>query len=102
MHLKNRILGMTPFKYYYKEEILNKMLRLCRCCISDHTKLRAKRRHLLYIDGVEKLQKEFDIVSIIQSVRKMRLVTDIFLARYQKALVPYFKANLLKHHKIKE
>ena len=68
MHLKNRILGMTPFRYHFKEEILNKLLRLfkcCKCCINENTQVKAKRRHLLYIDGVEKLQKEFDIVNII-------------------------------------
>jgi hypothetical protein len=50
---------------------------------------------LLYEDGVKKLQTEFDIVRLFKQLRHVELLSNIFLSKYQKSLLPYFKQNLL-------
>lgn len=45
--------------------------------------------------GSEKLNQEFDISNLIMKQRASVLLQQIFLSTQQKALLPFFKNNLL-------
>jgi hypothetical protein len=61
----------------------------------------------LYELGVHRLQEKFEIIPMIQQLRMASLMYKIMFSKYQRALVPYFKHNLvtqsLKHeHEFEE
>ena len=49
----------------------------------------------LYNEGLDKLQKEFEIKKIIKKLRLIKISSQIILQKYQRKLIPYFECNTL-------
>ena len=86
------IQSRKPFIYTLKEYVMG----ACFCKKTHHQ----MQRKLQYEKGVEKLQKSFEITTLIKELRRTKLMTHIFFAKYQRALIPYFKQYLLRDQKL--
>eukprot|EP00347_Sterkiella_histriomuscorum_P017583 403348782 len=82
------IMSRQNFKYTIGEAWKNLYGSIC-CC----RKATMKKR--MYEIGKEKVEKELDISSIIKQMRVLKLVSKIYLNKYQRKLVPFFKSNML-------
>eukprot|EP00347_Sterkiella_histriomuscorum_P004656 403359614 len=82
------IMSRQSFKYTLNEAWKN-LYSSIFCC------KKASMKKRMYELGKEKIEKELDISSIIKHMREFRLVTKIYLNKYQRQLVPFFKSNML-------
>jgi hypothetical protein len=48
-------------------------------------------RHRLYSAGVESLESDFDIVRLVNTLRKVDLLTELLLSDHHRGLLPYTK-----------
>ena len=89
-----------PFKFNLKELLKSTYLKYIGCCL----KLRAKpsKKLKLFKEGIEKLQKKFEITNIIRAMQDSDLVSTVVLAKYQKKLIRYFKKNVLHGTDLKD
>lgn len=53
-------------------------------------------KYSLYRQGVDKLEKEFDILRYLRKIRVANSVANLTLKKYQKMLIPFFDKNILK------
>ena len=49
----------------------------------------------MFEDGITQLEEQFDIVKVMKSLRKIDLIAQITLSKYQQQLLPYMKNNVL-------
>src|SRR5690606_3994423 len=89
----NLIIYRVPFFYGGREWIKFMFTRIF-CCFrrSEY----GRKKDELYRIGVKKLIHEFDIANIVKQLRTMKLVSHLFLLKYQRFMLPYFKSNLLQ------
>ena len=66
-----------------------------RVCIKSK---KYKRKDLLFRQAVKKLDKEFDIIKVIKSIRKIELLSSVILSKYQKFFLPALNYNILDHN----
>jgi len=62
--------------------------------------LKRSHKDRLFKIGVQKLEKEFEITTIMKKIRQVSLLSQIFLSKYQLKLTPYFPKNVLKERTI--
>lgn len=54
------------------------------------------KKHYLFKKGVEKLDKELDIVNLIKQIRKLKLMTKILFSSRQAMLLKFQRKNLIE------
>ena len=54
------------------------------------------KRNMLYHQGSEKLNNELDWISIINSIRELRVLIQLNIAENQKELIKFHNNNLLQ------
>lgn len=52
----------------------------------------------LYKNGIDKIHKELDVRHITKELRAMKFISNILLKKYQREMLPYFKAHLLTNN----
>jgi hypothetical protein len=86
------------FLYTFKDMVLY----VIRCfCIRDLQSARKKnpkaaRKHIYLAKAEDKLTHELDIMTLIKSVRNLRLISQVILSQRNKMLLRFQKQNLLE------
>ena len=62
------------------------------CCRKSYSQ---KKNYLKYMKGVSKLNKSFEVTTILKQLRKTQLMTQVVLAKYQRTLIPYFRQYMI-------
>ncbi|CDW85465.1 UNKNOWN [Stylonychia lemnae] len=88
MALLTAIKYRQSFMYVLKEEIKD-FLKNKFCC-----RPRSKE-HKMYMIGKQKIEKQLDISNLIKELRVLKLVSNVYLNKHQRKLVPFFKKNML-------
>eukprot|EP00347_Sterkiella_histriomuscorum_P006788 403351429 len=95
MEMKSKLQQLRFFNYTFTEYIQSKLLNLFRfCCFRKRQNI----KELLYQIGVEKLQKEFDMIRHLKKIRVADSVAELTLSQFQRELIPYFDRNILNGH----
>ncbi len=87
---------MKEFMHSFYDTIKDVIARKCCCLYSKTKKEKFIRREKLYNKAIRKLQNEVDITSILKTLRNTNLITHIFLSKYQRKMIPYFKENIIQ------
>ena len=61
------------------------------CCTSQRLKKELKK----YEIGKEKVAKTMDLIKVLREIRKIRIMQEIVMKKYQRALIPYFSQNMI-------
>eukprot|EP00347_Sterkiella_histriomuscorum_P010830 403374764 len=92
-----------PFQYMFKDGMRD-FIRTYLCCCRNNSRIRLRKQ--LYEVAKGKIEKQLDIANIIKQMQVLKLVSRVYLNRYQRKLVPFFKKNMLSNkllrHKAKE
>eukprot|EP00347_Sterkiella_histriomuscorum_P020761 403336568 len=83
-----------PFSYIFKDSLLDFFRKFLFCCCKSK-KIQIKKK--LYEIAKEKIDKQLDISSIIKQMQVLKLVSQVYLNKYQRKLVPFFKKNMLSN-----
>lgn len=70
----------------------------CICCkTTKRIKLNPElKKHVIYERGSKKLLQELDCVTLLRSIRQLKLLTNIFLNQNQKLMLRFQKKNLIE------
>eukprot|EP00347_Sterkiella_histriomuscorum_P023442 403334623 len=85
------------FRFNYTLKDMLQYLYKCGCCRS-HKKLLFNpklKKHALFEKGTEKLMHELDCVTLLKSIRQLKLFTQVFLSQNQKLLMKFQKKNVI-------
>jgi hypothetical protein len=95
-HMINR----RRFHYTYKESF--QYIFRCMCLRSikktDHDEVieNIKRPHDLYRKGDKKLERELDVVNLVRSIRKLRLMARVLLTPSERMLLKFQRKNVIE------
>ncbi|CDW91161.1 UNKNOWN [Stylonychia lemnae] len=90
-----QIFGRLRFKYSFKD-ILSYLLRFACCLKYKSMMLNQKlRKHALFDKGQEKLLEELDCVTLLKSIRTLKLFQQVFLNENQKLLMKFQRKMLI-------
>eukprot|EP00347_Sterkiella_histriomuscorum_P011204 403373351 len=88
-----------PFQYVFKDGFRD-FIRTYFCCCMNNRRVRLRKQ--LYSLAKEKIQKQLDISNIIKQMKVLKLVQRVYLSRYQRKLVPFFKKNMLSNKLLRQ
>ena len=93
--LREEINSRTVIEYNWKT-IFHYFLWCIRCRSNkNRRKHQTFRNHILYSSGKRKLMKELDVVSLLISARKIKIMSSILLNKHQTLLMNFSKDNKL-------
>ncbi len=94
MRIINQIRNREKLRYTISN-VLQARCRKIGCCRG--ISFAEAHRQALYANGLEKINKELDIRYIVKELRTMKFISQIVLTKYQRFMLPHFKANLLNY-----
>lgn len=68
---------------------------MCLRKVRIHKTTGLARKHHLYLKGKENLERELDVVTIIRSIRQLRLVAQVLLSPSERMLLKFQKDNIV-------
>eukprot|EP00347_Sterkiella_histriomuscorum_P007946 403346959 len=83
--LIEQVKNKARFIYSIKECLLAKLRR----------NQRDKQRFRLYKKAIKKLEQNFEVLHLFKQMKTSQFLAQIFLAKYQKEMMPYFRSNLI-------
>lgn len=87
----NQIKSRKKFGYNVFNYIRFNMKKCCCRRISKSEQF----KYDLYQNGKQKVCEELDVRVISQELRTLKFISVILLKKYQRYMIPHFKANLL-------
>ena len=88
------LLARTRFRYSYQEII--QYIYKCVCFRKVSKKTKANKRHFYYHKAERKLKEEMDILNVIRSIRKLKLMAKIIFPERARTLLKFSRRNLLE------
>jgi hypothetical protein len=84
------LISRRRFSYNWRD-VFTYVLR-CLCIRKTHT----RDHHFLYQKGEKKLSKELDVISLLKSLRQIKLLTQVTLSQKQKFMLKFQRKNLIE------
>jgi hypothetical protein len=91
--LEARMLNRRPTIFSFAECWYVSIVFSCCCCFrSTSWYKQQKLKKAIYDESFERLEKEIDMLNLIQSARTVKLVASVALSKRQRGLIPYTKS----------
>lgn len=97
------LINRKRFIYSGLDIILYMVRCLCLRSVKDHKKQESKENwdksyshHYYFRKGVYKLQEELDVVTMLKSMRRVKLLTSTLLTQTQKMILKFQRKNLIE------
>ena len=71
------------------------MAHFCRNCLTN----RARKRNILFKQGLGRLYTEIDLLEVVKQLRISRFMSSIFLTKTQRELVKFQHSYMLSLHR---
>ena len=87
------ITSRTAFIFSHKEAVKQKCIGMVRCCC--RSRFPPSEEYALYLKGLKRIRRKFEITQVFKSMHTLNLIKHTVLAKYQRAVLPYFNENVL-------
>ncbi|CAI2386528.1 unnamed protein product [Moneuplotes crassus] len=92
---ENNMKARRPFSYGYCHIIQNFL-----CCIACRSKRKIFKtpnlqRHAYFTIGKHKLTQELDCITLIKTIKQLKILTQVLLTKEQKFLIKYQRQNII-------
>ncbi|CDW87416.1 UNKNOWN [Stylonychia lemnae] len=93
LQMEQRLRGLNFFQYNFRDYVKQVLKNMC--CYPGCCRLKPSFKDKLYEIGVQKLNKEFDMVRYLKKLRIADSLAHLLLSEFQRELIPYFDKNVL-------
>ncbi|CDW88099.1 accessory gland protein [Stylonychia lemnae] len=89
---------ISRMRFKYNTQAIFQYISRCLCLKHLHYKRNKKfyKNHYLYQKGEEKLRSELDIISLLKTQRKLKLLTQTLLSQKHRMLLRFQRQNVLE------
>ena len=93
--LLQEVFKRARFKYTMRDML--QYLFKCVCCRkSKKMILNPKlKKHVIFEKGTDKLMNELDCITLLKSIRQLKLFTQVFLTKNQKLMMKFQRKNVI-------
>jgi len=91
--IREAIESRVRIKISLKEWLQSFLVKLK--CVLRQSRQKIMRKAILFDNAKDAMTEELDIVQLIKNMRRLQVLEELLLKKYQKQLIKYYKANVV-------